>query len=379
MIRSLRQAHIILLISAGSLQAGEKEPAPKEPPLYKSNYRIIDVHSHAPFPGEAAVRAKLTMLDRVGVTMFNVILYDPTGFPFAGGWSEANLLEWLELRKKYPERLIVFGTVDFGRAAKQPRFFADIVIELERSVHRGMQGVKIWKNLGMIHRGPDDKLLRIDDPRLDTFWKKCGELGVPVFIHTADPKEYWYPKTYNTYQYTWDRAGQYYKHATVPKWEDLIAQRDAIVRKHPKTTFIGAHFASMSNDFDELAKRLDDYPNLFVECGARLRFMYRYHPQAVRDFFTKYQDRILFGTDANLLTDPKMLDDAVKLRQWEERNAVFYSRYLEYFETDRIGIIEPYGTYSEWMRLTGVKLPPEVLEKLYHANAERLIPGLKKK
>jgi predicted TIM-barrel fold metal-dependent hydrolase len=322
------------------------------------------------------LRAHLQVFDRVGVAAFNVLLYEPEGWSYAGGWSKSNLFEWLEIRKRYPERLLVFGTVDFRRAAKEPTFWADIVIELEQAVHRGMQGVKIWKNLGMHYRDRDGKLLRIDDPRLDLFWKKCGELGVPIFIHTADPKEYWYPRSYNTYQYEATNTAKYYQRAEVPSWEDLIAQRDAIVKRHPKTTFIGAHFASLSNDFDSLAKTLDAYPNLYVECGARLRFMYRYHPHAVRDFFVRYQDRILFGTD-NAMADSKILNDSKRLGQFQDNRAMFYGRYFEYFETDRLGLLEPGGAYREWMRLTGIKLPSEVLEKFYHANAERLIPGLK--
>ena len=200
-----------------------------------------------------------------------------------------------------------------------------------------------------------------------------------MLIHTADPKEYWYPKSYNTYQYGAESrdTAKYYQHAEVPKCEELIVQRNSVLEKHPQTKFIGAHFASLSNDFDELAKTLDDYPNLSVECGARLRFMYRYHPQAIRDFFVKYQDRILFGTDGSLIADPKHLDDAKELRRWQDNRTLTYSRYLEYFETDHLGLFEPGGNYREWMRLTGVKLPPNVLEKFYHANAERLIPGLK--
>ena len=157
-----------------------------------------------------------------------------------------------------------------------------------------------------------------------------------------------------------------------------MKQRNLVLKKHPKTTFIAAHFASMSDDFDELAKTLDEYPNLSVDCSARLRFMYRYHPRAVRDFFVKYQDRILFGSDGFLVNEPKLLEDADGLKRWQDKQAAFYARYLEYFETDHMGIMEPYGSNPEWMRLTGVKLPPAVLEKLYHANAERLIPGLKK-
>jgi len=145
-------------------------------PIYKSSYRIIDVHTHAPFPSEATVRAELEVLDRVGVTAFNVL---PSTGAFPDTLSERHLLAWLELRKRFPDRLLVFGTVDFRRVAKEPAFFADIVAELERHVRLGIQGIKIWKNLGMHQRDEDGKLLRIDDPRLDPFWTKCGELGVP--------------------------------------------------------------------------------------------------------------------------------------------------------------------------------------------------------
>ncbi len=367
---------LVVIASVGDVLPNGKETAN---PIYKSSYRIINVHTHAGFPSEATVRAELEVLDRVGITAFNVLLVEISGWPeyqHFGGWSEPNLLAWLELRKRFSDRLLVFGTLDFRRMVKEPTFFGDIVLELERNVGMGMQGIKIWKNLGMHHRDADGKLLRIDDPRLDPFWERCGELGVPVLIHTADPKEYWYPKSYNTFQYgagSRDTA-KYYKHAEVPKWEELIAQRNNVLKKHPQTKFIGAHFASLSNDFDELAKTLDDYPNLSVECGARLRFMYRYHPQAIRDFFVKYQNRILFGTDGALIAEPKHLDDAKELRKWQDSRTLFYSRHFEYFETDHPGLIVPYG---EWIRVNGVKLPPEVLEKFYHANAERLIPGLK--
>jgi hypothetical protein len=373
---------IALLVPHSLVRAeGESTPRAKAAtePLHKSSYRIIDIHCHAPFPSEAALRAHLDVLDRVGVTAFNVLLLDASGWSYPGGWSEPNLLAWLELRKRFPERVLVFGTVDFNRVAKVPTFFADIVTELEVGASRGMQGVKIWKNLGMHHKDAGGKLLRIDDPRLDLFWKTCGKLGMPVLIHTADPKEYWYPSTYNTFQFGGPSTGKYFKHPDVPAWEELIRQRNNVLKKHPKTKFIGAHFASLSSDFDELAKTLDEYPNLSVDCAARLRFMYRYNPVAVRAFFVKYQDRILFGTDDFLMADPKLLDDGEGLKRWQEKHATFYSRYLEYFETDHVGIIDPYGTYREWMRLTGIRLPPEVLEKLYHANAEKLIPGLKKR
>ncbi len=123
---------------------------------------------------------------------------------------------------------------------------------------------------------------------------------------------------------------------------------------------------------------LDRYPNFHVDTAARLRILGRLNPHAVRDFFVKYQDRILFGTDSSVLYNVKASDPAA-VKQWQDRAARFYSRHLEYFETDRLNLVEPYGYAKDWLRLPGVKLPPAVLEKFYHGNAERLIPGLKAK
>ena len=150
---------------------------------------------------------------------------------------------------------------------------------------------------------------------------------------------------------------------------------DAVVKRHPKTTFIAAHFASLSNDFDALAKTLDSYRNLFVECGTGCDFCTATIP--TRCVISSSNIRIASCSAPTIpWRTPKLLENAAGLRQFKDQRALFYSRHFEYFETDHLGLIEPFGSYREWMRLTGVKLPPAVLEKFYHANAERLIPGL---
>ena len=342
--------------------------------VYKSSYRIVDVHTHGAWPTPSALQAQFAVMDATGVDAITLLLFDPAGFPFNGGWSEPNLRAWLELRRQFPERLNVFGTVDFGRTANEPAFFQAIVSELSAAAKLGMQGIKIWKNLGMHHRDASGALLTIDDPRLDPFWAQCGELGLPVLIHAADPREYWYPNTYNTFQYKQGNTARYYEHPAVPGWEDLIRQRNHLLQKHPKTNFIAAHFASLTSDLDQLAELLDKFPNLSVECSARLRFFYRYHPEAIRDFFIRYQDRILFGSDIFLIADDKTLQNETTLKAWRQRQTRAYSDYLEYFETDHM-VMVPGGYQPQWLRLKGIHLPPTVLEKFYHGNAERLIPG----
>ena len=243
----------------------------------------------------------------------------------------------------------------------------------------GAHGVKVWKNLGMYAKDADGKLIKLDDRRLDPFWAKCGELELPILLHVADPKEYWYPLTYNSFHYGLrSEKDQHDKNPNMPSWEELIRQRDAVLKKHPKTIIIGAHMGSMTFELQKLAETLDRYPNFHIDTSARLRILGRLNPKAVRNFFVKYQDRILFGTDSSVLYGVRS-DDADGIKKWQDKTARFYSRHLEYFETDHINLVEPYGYAKDWLRLAGAKLPPEVLEKFYHGNAERLIPALRPK
>ena len=341
----------------------------EERPIFKSKYRVINVHRHCDAPSEAAIKAEFEVMDRVGfVSMVNLLIGD--------GWSSRNLPDWINIQKKHPERLVVFGSVDLGKS-KSPSFFADLVTEVEVQKRLGGHGLKVWKNLGMSAKDSDGKLIKLDDPRLDPFWSRCGELNLPILLHVADPKEYWYPLTYNSFHYGLrNEKDQHYHNANMPSWEELIRQRDAVMKKHPKTIVIGAHVGSMTFDLQKLGETLDLYPNFTVDTSARLRILGRLNPKAVRDFFVKYQDRILFGTDSNTLSGVRP-DDAEGVKKWQARAERFYSRHLEYFETDNVNLVEPFGAGKEWLRIAGVKLPPEVLEKFYHANAERLIPALR--
>jgi uncharacterized protein len=167
----------------------------------------------------------------------------------------------------------------------------------------GVQGVKIWKDLGMFIRDAHDTLLKVDDARLDRFWAECGELGLRVLIHTADEREYWYPLTRNSVQYGLRaEKDQHYNNPELPKWEELIRQRDAVMKKHPKTKFIGAHMGSLSLDLKQLGETFDKYPNFSVDTAAGQRILGRLNLRAIRDFFVKYQDRILFATDNMVLS-----------------------------------------------------------------------------
>ena len=349
-----------------ALVAGTALGQDEERPLYRTPYPAINVHRHCKVVSEPALRAELAAMDRTGIRA--VVILD-------GGTTDGNLPGWVELRKKYPGRLIILANIDFSRI-KKPGFFEWIVEELERQAKMGAQGIKISKSLGMSHRDADGKLLKGDDPRLDPFWAKCGELGLPVLIHMSDPREYWYPLTYNTYHYGLRAEKDQHTHnKEMPPWEELIRQRDHILEKHPRTNFIGAHMGSLTFNLQQLAETLDKYPNFFVDCSARTRILGRLNRPAVHDFFVKYQDRILFGTDSGL-SEKIEADDAKGMEDSTVKTARFFSRHLEYFDTDHVGLVEAYGTGKEWLRVSGVKLPPEALRKFYYLNAEKLLVGV---
>ena len=336
-------------------------------PLYKSRYHIVDAHTHCGAPHDDSVPAQLDIMSQTGVNKFVVLLFDTLGWNYAGGWSKDKMSGWPKLLKRFPEDLIVFGTMDFDRATWST-FFHDILQTLEWQAELGVQGIKLWKNLGMHVRDGNGKLLKIDDPRFDPYWAKCGELGLPVLIHSADPRMYWTESLKG-------RKPRMHQ-SWMPSWEELIQQRDAILKRHPGTTFIGAHFGSMSSDLPMVAKTLDAYPNFNVDVASRLRFMEAPSPETVREFFTKYQDRVLFGTDTFVPYIDGILKSPERMVQWKDLRSRVYAWYLEYFETDHQNLVEPFPNSK--LVLSGAKLPPEVLEKFYHINAEKLIPGIKK-
>jgi predicted TIM-barrel fold metal-dependent hydrolase len=363
-------------------------PADEPPSIYKTPYHVVNVHHHGAQATDAALLAELAVMDQVGID--TLVILD-------GDAPRGSLPAWLELQRKYPDRLVVFAKADF-HDVKEPTFFTDLVTNLERQAQLGIKGVKVWKDLGMWIRDASGKILAVDDPRLDPFWAKCGELGLPILLHTADPKEYWAPLSYHNIHYGLRKeADQYYHDPEMTSWAELMRQRDHVLEKHPRTVFIGAHLGSLEFDLDQLARTFDKYPNFHVDCAARLRMLGRLNPPAVRDFFTKYQDRLLFGTDSGILSggrkksgaitkypsdDPdwRFIDPADKpaVEKWQVRAAQDYSQYLQYFETERVDLTDPSHSGGSWLRLFGAGLPPDVLEKFYHSNAERLIPGLGK-
>ena len=236
--------------------------------------------------------------------------------------------------------------------------WADKAIQqLRADIKAGALGVgEVGKQFGLRITKPDGSRLKVDDPEIDPLWDEFARLDVPVFIHTAEPQEFFEKIDYSNER--WLELALYpdrrYPAGQFPRFEELITERNNVFRKHPKTTFIAAHFAYHANDLGRAAKLLDSMPNVYIETGAILAELGR-QPRAAHDFFVKYQDRILFGKDSY------QPDEFPYFWRTFETNDEYFDYYRDY--------------HAFW-KLYGMGLPDQALRKLYYQNALKLVPGL---
>lgn len=236
---------------------------------------------------------------------------------------------------------------------------------LDSCFNRGAIAVKLWKNIGMVYRDKSDSLIMIDNPRFDPIFKMLAERKIPVLGHLGEPKNCWLPleemTTNNDRNYFKDHPEYHmYKHPELPSYEEQIAARDRMLEKNPDLIFIGAHLGSLEWSVDELSKTLDRFPNMAVETAARMgQIFYQTSTQRdkVREFFIKYQDRVLYGTDMGA-SGRESKESLIKemrdtwMRDWQ---------YFVTHDTLTSGLVNnPYQ---------GLRLPRDVVDKIYYRNA----------
>ncbi|HEY9117789.1 MAG TPA: amidohydrolase family protein [Roseivirga sp.] len=318
-----------------------------EHPVQRSKFPFIDVHSHQWRMGERNLDELAAEMDGLNMgLMVNL----------SGGSGKAIADAVANIKANQPKRFAVFANLNFNnmdeswgeRAAEQ----------LQRDYEQGARGLKIFKSLGLSVEDADGKRVTVDDPRLDPVWAKCGELGIPVLIHTADPKQFWEPFDANNERWLELKTHPRRKREDndPAPFETLIEEQHNVFKKHPKTIFIAAHMGWYANDLKKLGELLDLMPNMMVEIGAVIAELGR-QPRMANEFFQKYQDRVLFGKDAY--------------------NVEEYYTYFRVLET-KDEYFPYYKKYHAFWRMYGLGLPDEILKKLYYKNALRIIPGLDK-
>lgn len=316
--------------------------------LTHSKFPFIDVHNHQWTMPVQNLGKLVTEMDSLNMG----VMVNLSGF-------RGKYLEWSldNVNNHFPNRFILFLNINFENLddAGWPN---ETLKMMEEAVKQGVKGLKVYKGLGLTDKDNNGNRIAIDDPRLDPIWAKCGELGIPVLIHSGEPNSFWNPK--DKYNERWlelkQEPSRYRDPKKVPPFEQIMGEQHHVFRKHPETKFIDAHLGWYGNDLEKLGKLFDEMPNVYTELGAVLAELGR-QPKAARAFMIKYQDRVMLGKDT-----------------YKKEEYYTYFRVLEtddeYFDYYR-------KRHAHW-KMYGLSLPDSVLKKVYFQNALNVIPGIDK-
>lgn len=342
-------------------------PPPSPPPAAGwADIPKIDVHVHF---GLEASEQVLRIMDAHGIRI---------ALNASGGTPGGGLERSAEIAERTGGRLRPYCNLSFAGAGG-PQWEAYARDTLNECARLGAVGLKIFKSLGLGIVDADGALLAVDDPRLDVVFETAGRLGLPVLIHSGDPQAFFRPPTPDNERYAELRAHPSWSfygerpdgRGRWPSWEEVFAQYERRVARHPGTTFVGAHFGNAPEEPWRVARMLDRHPNLVIETGARIPEIGRHPPEEMRRFFEEHQDRILFGTDLQVTPNGLVLGSAGEEPDPPSRVPAFFEAHWRYFETAGRGMPHPTPIQGDWT-IDGIDLPRPVLEKLYWKNAARV-------
>jgi predicted TIM-barrel fold metal-dependent hydrolase len=329
----------------------------KQTMVDKPRYKVIDAHNHLaePFGGgwdQKPLSDLLGQLDEAGVMHY---------VDLDGGWGEEILNRHLDLFKQpQPERFSVFGGVNWSKWQEMGNQFPTWAAQrLRVQKERGATGLKIWKGLGLSVLDHEQYLVAVDDERLDPIWQTAGELGLPVLIHVGDPVAFFEPVDSNNER--WEELHEHpdwvFTSPPFPSFMHIMNSLAALIKRHPQTTFIGAHVGCYAENLNWVGNLLRTCPNFYVDISGRIGELGR-QPYSARKFFLEFSERILFGLDLG----PEVNSYRISYR---------------FLETD-----DEYFNYSDaedplqgrW-HIHGLYLPDDVLQNVYFRNAEKIIVG----
>lgn len=344
-------------------------PAPAE--QWRREHRIIDLHQHVNGTEEHLRRAA-RILDRVGIG----IAANLSGGTVTAPEGQPSAFERLRdlTERVAPGRFVLYFNLDFT-GLDEPGFTDRAVQQVEKAHRLGAAGLKEYKRLGLFLRDSKGALVRIDDPRLDPVWKRCGELGMPVSIHVADPRAFWAP--YNVSNERWKelkdhRNWWFGDPAQFPPREELLAALDRVIARHRATTFVCVHFANNAEDIDWVDRKLTEHPNMNADLAARIPELGRHDPDKLRNLFIRHQDRIFFATDFQVYDRLILGSSGDGERPTDDDAAVFFAKEWRWLETRDRNWAHMTPIQGDWT-INSIGLPPDVLRKVYFDNARRLL------
>jgi predicted TIM-barrel fold metal-dependent hydrolase len=336
---------------------------PPAHPVERARFPAVDAHNHlgrwltewVDRPGDWTVPDVRELLDLMASCNLTAIVN------LDGRWGEELEANLDRYDRAHPGRFATFCHVDWS-VTSEPGFGQRAAESLRASVRAGAKGLKVWKDLGLHVRDDRGELLLPDDGRLSPLWETAAELGVPVFIHTADPVAFFDPVDGRN-----ERLEQLLEHPdwsfadpSFPRFERLMGALEGLVAAQPDSMFVGVHFGGYAEDPAFVDRMLGSYPNYHVDIAARVAELGR-QPRAVREVILAHPDRVLFGIDE---FPP------------ERGNYAIYLRFLETADEHFPHSTEEIPLMGRWA-VSGLDLPDEVLAKVYAANVLRLIPVLR--
>jgi predicted TIM-barrel fold metal-dependent hydrolase len=354
-----RHLSLLALLAFASCSLGQQnitleEYAPKSTLVVpqhivrRAKYPFIDVHNHQYDTSPGHLRQLLRDMDSLNMR----ILVDSPVNDGCCKWVQAAVANIGTVSR---DCFAAMTNIDF-HDIDAPNYSQRAARELEQDIQNGAVGLKVWKNLGLSLRDSAGRRIHVDDPRFDAVWDTCARLRIPVLIHTADPSPLFQPM--DKYNERWlelkGHPGRNRRNSGEPSWDTLIGEQHNLFSRHPNTVFIAAHMGWLANDLGQLGALLDRLPNVYVEIGAISSELGR-QPRFARSFFEKYQDRVLFGKDAYVVSE-----------YWT------YFRLLETADE----YFDPTRRYHGFWQMYGLELPDPVLKKLYYKNALRIFPAL---
>jgi predicted TIM-barrel fold metal-dependent hydrolase len=335
----------------------------QETTVERARFPVIDIHTHISSSRSERISIAVPPAELIPVMdRRNLRLL----VNLTGGCGQGTKEAIEKLDRSFPGRFLTF-TEPWWSRANEPGYAKTQADLIEQARRDGARGLKVLKTLGLYLRDTGGKLVKIDDTRFDPMWDACAQLGLPVAIHISDPAAFFLPidrfnerfEELNNHP-SWSFYGRDY-----PSNEELLEARDRVFARHPKTTFIALHVGHFAENLGHVSRSMDRFPNMYVELGARIGELGR-QPRAARRFFERYQDRILFGTDAvpNGYQTPQQVfgDELYKI----------YFRFLETEDEYFDYAPAPVPPQGRW-RIYGLGLPEQILRKVYSANAARLL------
>jgi len=367
--------HVLILAAGATLVSAqtrpEFKPAPEVPAMPKAlmkfprtditqaKFPAVDFHLHGRSLKTAAdYRKMIALMDQTGIALI---------CNMDGGFG-AEFDQNIKVGDAFKDRILQFARLNYS-GINDPGWSEKAAAELERCFRNGAQGLKIAKELGLTYKNKDGSYIQADDPRFDPVWEMCAKYNKPVMIHLSDSYGRFLPigpenERYEAGLWRSSPEGNYYK--TGHPTPDVIEKaRENMHAKHPNTRFVNAHMAMLYYDMDKVAALLDKYPNADVELSATVQDLGR-APRMIREFFLKYQDRILFGSDGN----PSRGIDEFWVPHWR-----FLETFDEHFDHPaQLRSATGAPLHGRW-RIYGIGLPDDVLRKVYYANALRYLPA----